>query len=90
VTDKQAEMWAAFEAHKPTPAYADAWRVMCKERTYGAARAAYWAAPEESAAAWAARWARWAVDAAEEPTGAAASADEYAQKAIDALREVKP
>ncbi len=90
MTTKLEEMWAAFEAHEPKRGYAKAWATMCKERTYEAARAAFWAAPEESAAAWAARWARWAVDAAEEPTGAAASADEYAQQAIDALREVKP
>jgi hypothetical protein len=84
------EMWAALEAHKPAPEYADAWRVMCKERTYAAARAVYWAASAGSAAAWAARWASWAADAAEEPEGAAASADEYAQQAIDAIKEVKP
>jgi hypothetical protein len=77
-------MWAALEAHKPEPAYAEAWRVMCKERTEEAARAAWDAAPEGSAAkeaAWAAAW--WVPKAAR--------ADLYAQHAIDALkREVKP
>jgi hypothetical protein len=90
MTDKLIEMWQALEAHEPKPEYADAWATMLKERTYDAARVAYWAAPEESAAAWAARWASWAADAAEEPAGAVASADFYAQRAIDALREVKP
>ncbi len=89
MTDKQAEMWAALEAHEPKRGYAKAWPTMCRERTYYAARVAYWAAPEESAAAEAARWASWAADAAEEPEGAAA-ADDYAQRAIDAIKEVKP
>jgi hypothetical protein len=83
VSDKLTEMWTAFEAHEPDASYADEWATMCRERTQEAARAAFWAAPEESAAAWAAGWARWAVDAAK--------ADRYAQDAIDALkREVKP
>ena len=87
---KLDEMWAAFEAHEPKRGYAKAWPTMLKERTYDAARVAYWAAPYGSAASDAAWWASWAADAAEEPEGAAASADEYAQQAIDALREVKP
>jgi hypothetical protein len=74
-------MWAALEAHKPAPEYAEAWRVMCKERTYDAARSAHYAAPAESAAWWAA--ASWAA-------ATAASANYYAQKAIDAIKEVKP
>jgi hypothetical protein len=36
------------------------------------------------------RWASWAADAAEEPEGAAASADRYAQEAIDALNGTTP
>ena len=89
MSDKLDEMWTALEAHQPKRGYAKAWATMLKERTYDAARVVYWAAPEESAAAWAARWASWAADAAEEPAGAAARADEYAQQAIDAIREVK-
>ena len=87
MTDKQAEMWAALEAHKPAPEYADEWATMCKERTYEAARAAYYAAPEGSASASAAE-AAW--DAVTETTLAASRAERHAQQAIDALREVKP
>ena len=84
------EMWAALEAHEPKPEYADAWRVMCKERTQEAASAAYDAAPIKSAAAWAA--AAWAAAALAALAAAdAVWADRYAQKAIDAIkREVKP
>jgi hypothetical protein len=80
---KLDEMWQALEAHEPDPAYAEAWRVMCKERTWAAAWAAYWAAPEGSAAARAAVAVAWAagVDAAK--------ADDYAQRAIDAIKEDK-
>ncbi len=78
---KLAEMWAALEAHKPKPEYAKAWATMCKERTYDAARSACYAAPVGSAAWWAA--AAWAA-------ATAASANYYAQKAIDAIKEVKP
>ena len=76
---KVDEMWAAFEAHKPAPAYAEAWQTMLKERTYEAARAAYYAAPAGSAAE-AAAWKAMSV----------VEADDYTQQAIDALREVKP
>ncbi len=84
MSDKQAEMWAAFEAHKPEPAYADAWRVMLKERTWAALEAVYRAAPEWSAA----RQASWdAYKVAE----AQAQMNDYAQSAINAIkREVKP
>ncbi len=84
MTTKLAEMWAALEAHKPAPEYAEACQRMCRERTYDAARAAHYAAPAGSAAWWAA--AAWA-------TATAASANYYAQRAIDAMlaaREVKP
>jgi hypothetical protein len=84
VTTKLDEMWRALEAHQPAPEYADEWATMCKERTSDAAWAAHYAAPIGSAA-WAAVEAAWAADAA-----AAEAADDYAQKAIDALREVKP
>jgi len=79
---KLDEMWAAFEAHEPDASYADAWRVMCKERTYDAARVAYYAAPEGSAAV--------AAAGAAEAAAAAWATEHYAQKAIDTIREVKP
>jgi hypothetical protein len=79
VTTKLDEMWAALEAHKPAPEYAEAWATMLKERTEEAAWVAYRAAPAGSAAE-AATWA--AVRAAK--------ADKYAQYAINAIKEVKP
>jgi hypothetical protein len=72
-------MWAAFEAHKPDACYAKAWRVMLKKRTYDAVAKAYEAAPVFSAAE-AAAWN--ALDAV--------LANDSAQRAIDALKEVKP
>jgi hypothetical protein len=87
VTDKLTEMWAALEAHKPAPEYAEAWRVMLTEQTYDAARVAFWAAPAGSVAEAAAR-AAW--DAVTETTLAALRVERLAQEAIDALREVKP
>jgi hypothetical protein len=81
-------MWAAFEAHKPDASYAEAWRVMCKERTEAAIAAAYFAAPKRSAAEVA------ALDAAAATMLAEAAfmvlADRHAQEAIDAIKEVKP
>ena len=67
MTDKQAEMWAAFEAYQPRAdanGHGDSWRVMCQERTGRAAWAANKAAPVGSAAAvaaWAAATAAWTV-----------------------------
>ncbi len=81
------EMWAALEAHEPAPEYAEAWRVMCKERTYEAIEAAYRAAPAGSAAEAAVGA---AIDGVVATGEAWAAADEYAQKAIDAIKEVKP
>jgi hypothetical protein len=72
-------MWATLEAHKPRRSYAKAWATMLKERTYDAARAAYCAAPAGSAA--------WRATAA---AASALWADQYAQRAIDAIKEVKP
>ena len=86
MTDKLDEMWAALAEHKPAPSYAEAWATMCRERTPQSARAAYYAAPEGSAAASAAE-AAW--DAVTETTLAALRAERHAQKAIDALREVQ-
>jgi len=84
MSDKLTEMWAALEAHKPAPEYADAWSVMCRERTRLAARAVYDATPVGSAAR-AAAWAA-AIAAAE----VAWATEHYAQRAIDAIKEVKP
>ncbi len=84
MSDKLDEMWAALEAHKPAPEYADEWRAMCRERTDDAAWAAYCVAPEGSAA-------RAAGLAALAASREAAQADRYAQRAIDALKKkVKP
>jgi hypothetical protein len=82
MSDKQAEMWAAFEAHKPEPAYAEAWATMLKKRTAEAVEAVWDAAPAGPVAdaAWDA--ARAAKDAV--------AADRHAQDAIDAIKEVKP
>jgi hypothetical protein len=82
VSDKLNEMWQALEAHKPKPKCAEAWSAMCKERTYEAARAAYYAAPEGSAAV--------AAAAAAEAAAAAWATEDYAQKAINAIKGVKP
>jgi hypothetical protein len=79
-------MWAAFEAHEPKPKYAEAWQRMLKERTQAAVVAVYYATPVGSAAKAAAWWAAEAVWGAVD----AATADRRAQRAIDALREVKP
>ena len=96
MSDKLNEMWQALEAHKPKRSYAKAWRVICVERTRDAARSAAWTearalaaeakwAADEAARALAAE-AKWAAEAA----ARAAEADQYAQRAIDALRGVKP
>jgi hypothetical protein len=88
MSDKTAEMWAAFEAYQATAdkeGHGDSWRVMCKERTEKAAWVASLirtsaAAPAGSAAvrgAWASRAA-----AAAAASAAAAKADDYAQEAI--------
>jgi hypothetical protein len=82
MTTKLDEMWAALEAHEPAPKYAEAWRVVCKERTEASA----WKASDAALRREAVMAAAWAAMAAE----AAAWADEYAQRAIDAIKEVKP
>ena len=46
---KLDEMWAALEAHKPAPEYADAWRVMCKERTIDSVDAVWGWVPKKGA-----------------------------------------
>jgi hypothetical protein len=83
VSDKLNEMWQALEAHKPDASYADAWQRMLMENTAKSAQRARRAVPlglPAKDAAWAAAW---ALDAAE-------AVDKRAQRAIDALREVKP
>ena len=89
MTDKLTEMWVAFKAHEPEPAYAEEWATMLKERTEESMWAAYYAAPSGSAAWWAAEAAAWAAEAAQ-AARRAAKADRYAQEAIDAIRGVKP
>ncbi len=86
MSDKLDEMWAALEAHKPAPEYAEAWAEMCRERTYEAAEAAWAAALSAGAAVAAARAAAWAAEVAW-------ATEHYAHKAIDAMlraREVQP
>ncbi len=86
MTTKLDEMWAALEAYQPTPEYADAWRrFLERDLTFNRLRAAYWAAPVGSAAAAAAVYATLAARAV-----SVAEADDYAQRAIDAIKEVKP
>ena len=82
MSTKLDEMWAALEAHKPAPGYAEAWQTMLKERTYDAVEKVYEAAPLFSAAEAAAKWALTAFEAQ-------ARTDRHAQKAIDAIKEVK-
>ena len=79
---KLDEMWAALEAHKPAPKYADAWVRMLKERTPAAAFIAYWTAPKGSAALAALR--------AHKALNIAADVDKQAQQAIAAIKEVQP
>ena len=78
MSNKITEMWAAFEAHEPDASYAEAWATMLKERTADAAADAGRAA--ESAGFFSAMSAAYST----------AWAVRYAQRAIDALREVKP
>jgi hypothetical protein len=46
---KLDEMWAALEAHKPAPAYADAWATMLKERTIASVDAVWGWVPKKGA-----------------------------------------
>jgi hypothetical protein len=83
VTTKLDEMWAAFEAHEPAPEYAEAWQRMLMENTAKSAQRARRAVPVGLPARDAAGAAAWALDAAE-------AVDKQAQRAIDAIKEVKP
>ena len=77
MSDKLTEMWAALEAHKPKPQYAEAWAKMLKERMADAAADAGRAA--ESAGFFSAMSAAYST----------AWAVRYAKRAIDALKEEK-
>jgi hypothetical protein len=96
VTDKLDEMWTALAEHKPFPSYAAAWQRMLVEKTPAAAwaaraaSAAAWAVPEAAVAAEAAVWAASDKVWAAAGPGGYRWADHYAQRAIDAIREVKP
>jgi hypothetical protein len=85
VSAKLDEMWAALEAHKPKPKCAESWQRMCKERTIGAAIMAEGAAmlAEDNNAEVAAYLAANSLRSFRD-------ADDWAARAIDALKEVKP
>ena len=86
------EMWAALERYQPRAdkaGHGDTWRVMCRERASDAALAAYRAAPKGSAAE-AAAWKVLAVFAAEGWPAWSVWSNEYAQQAINAIKEVQP
>jgi hypothetical protein len=85
VSEKLAEMWAALEAHKPKPECAEAWQRMCKKRTLGAANEAEGAAMlakdgDAEVAAW----------LAGNTLRAIRDVNDWAERAIDAIKEVKP
>ena len=46
---KLNEMWAALEAHKPKPEYAEAWATMCRERTIASVDAVWGWVPKKGA-----------------------------------------
>ncbi len=92
--NKLNEMWAALAAYQPqadAEGHGDTWATMCKEKTSGAARAA-WSAVD---AAWSAADAAGDAKAAYASAGAAyasvkaAEADTWAQKVIDRINKLK-
>jgi hypothetical protein len=83
VSAKLTEMWAALEAHKPKPEYADAWATMLKERTLASVDAVWGWVPKKSAVD-DALWHLW------ETLDVLREAEISAKRAINALREVKP
>jgi len=85
VSDKLNEMWQALEAYKPKPKCAEAWQRMCKERTIGAAMMAEGAAmlAEDDNAEVAAYLASNSLRSFRD-------ADDWASRAIDAIKEMKP
>jgi hypothetical protein len=86
VSTKLDEMWAALEAHKPAPEYADAWATMCRERTIASVDAVWGWVPKKSTVD-DALWHLWeALDVLRE---AEISADR-AIAAIKRHRKVKP
>ena len=85
MSDKLTEMWAALEAHEPKRGYAKAWATMCRERTIGAANEAEGAAMlAEDGDAEVASW------LTANALRAARDANDWADRAIDAIKEVKP
>ena len=81
---KLDEMWAALSAHKPTPAYADAWATMLKERTIDSVNAVWGWVPKRGAVD-DALWHLW------ETLDVLREAEISADLAINALkRKVKP
>jgi hypothetical protein len=83
VSAKLDEMWQAFEAHEPTPAYADAWQTMLKERTIDSVNAVWGWVPKKGAVD-DALWHLW------ETLDVLREAEISADLAIDAIKEVKP
>ena len=78
------EMWAALEAHKPKPEYAEAWATMCRERTLASVDAASGWVPKKGAVD-DALWHLW------ETLDVLREAEISADLVIDAIkREVKP
>ena len=83
MTTKLYEMWAALQAHKPEPAYADAWQTMCRERTIDSVKAVWGWVPKKGAVD-DALWHLW------ETLDVLREAEISADLAIDALKGVKP
>ena len=84
MSTKLDEMWAALEAHKPAPEYADAWEKMCRERTLESVDAVWGWVPKKGAVD-DALWHLW------ETLDVLREAEISADLAIDAIkREVKP
>jgi hypothetical protein len=97
VSTKLDEMWAALEALQPTAdanGYGGLWRHMCEQRNWQSAVSVAATLDKDFPNERAASWTVWAASDA-----AKAQADEdariarpalLAQKAIDAIKEVKP
>lgn len=96
MTDKLNEMWAALEAHKPRPSYAESWATMLKERTPESMREAWRNSPTSSVVRDAMSCAVYAVALVKEMAENTWRKEpwdvvnQHAQMAIDALKEVKP
>jgi hypothetical protein len=97
VSDKLDEMWAALEVLQPTAdanGYGELWRHMCERRHWRVAVSVAATLdkdfPNERAAAWAVWVASDAARAQAEENARIARPTLLAQKAIDAIKEVKP